>query len=59
VERDRWEDQDEDGRIILKLILMKQFGNALTGFFWLRVGTSGEHGIEPSGSKNSENPLPG
>jgi hypothetical protein len=31
------EDLDIDGRIILKLILNKYVGMALTEFFWLRI----------------------
>jgi hypothetical protein len=30
-----------DGRVILKLIVMKQNGRGWAGFIWLRMGTSG------------------
>jgi hypothetical protein len=30
-----------DGRIILKFILMKYIGKAMSGFIWFRTGTGG------------------
>jgi hypothetical protein len=47
--RHRWEVID---RIILKWILKKYVGRVLTGFIWLKIGTSGRllYGIDPSGS---------
>jgi hypothetical protein len=39
-----------DVNILLGRTLGKQGGKVWTGFFWLRIGTSGEHGNEPSGS---------
>jgi hypothetical protein len=40
-----------NGRIMLKLILQKYDGSALTALVWLRVGTGCcEDGNEPSGS---------
>ena len=40
-ERDRWGDQDVDGRIILRCILRKWEGVVGTGCSWLRIGTGG------------------
>ena len=40
-ERDRWGDQDVDGRIILKWILRKWEGVVGTGWSWLRIGKGG------------------
>jgi hypothetical protein len=40
-ERDYLEGLGVDGRIILKLILKKWDGQALTGLRWLRIGTGG------------------
>ena len=40
-ERDHWEDQDVDGRIILRWILKKWEGVVRTGWSWLRTGTGG------------------
>ena len=42
-ERGHWEDQDVDGRIILKWIFRKLEGVAGTGWSWLRIGTGGGH----------------
>jgi hypothetical protein len=39
--RDHLEDMGVDGRIILEWILGKQGGKLLTGYTWLRIGTSG------------------
>lgn len=39
-EKDHLEDQDTDGRIILKLILKKYDGKPWTGLIGLRTGTS-------------------
>jgi hypothetical protein len=39
--RDHAEDLGVDGRIILECLLGKYGGNVLTGFIWLRIGTSG------------------
>jgi hypothetical protein len=33
------EDQDVNGRIILKWILKEQSRRVWTGFFWIRIGT--------------------
>jgi hypothetical protein len=38
---DHLEDQDLDGRIILKLILMRLDVRVWTGFIWLRTGAGG------------------
>jgi hypothetical protein len=38
---DHLEDVGTDGRIILEWILQKCGRNLLTGFIWLRIGTSG------------------
>ena len=40
-ERNHWEDQDVDGRIILRWILRKREGVVGTGLSWLRIGTVG------------------
>ena len=48
-ERDHWEDQDVDWRIILRWIFRKWEGVVGTGWSWLRIGT-GEYGNELSGS---------
>ena len=51
-ERDRLEDSDVDGRIILTWILRKWDVGAWTGSSWLRIGTVAgicEYGNEPSG----------
>jgi hypothetical protein len=40
-ERDHLENPGIDGWIILKLILKKWDGVALTGLIWLRIGTGG------------------
>ena len=42
-ERDHWGDQDADGRIILRWILMKWEGVVGTGWSCLRIGTGGRH----------------
>ena len=53
-ERGHWEDQDIDGRIILRWIFRKLEGVMGTGWSWLRIGTGGagifKHGNELSGS---------
>jgi hypothetical protein len=41
-ERDHFEDQDLDGRIILRWIIRKWDG-AWTGLIWLRIGTGGRY----------------
>ena len=38
-ERDHWEGQDVDGRIILRWIFMNWEGVVGTGWGWLRIGT--------------------
>jgi hypothetical protein len=40
-ERDHWEDQDLDRRIILRWIFRKWEGVVGTGWGWLRIGTGG------------------
>ena len=40
-ERDHWGDQDIDGRLILRWLLMKWEGVVGTGWSWLRIGTGG------------------
>jgi hypothetical protein len=50
--RDHLEDLSADGRIILKLILMKLGEKAWTGFIWLRTEISGEIVGTFSGSIN-------
>jgi hypothetical protein len=40
-ERDRLEELDLDGRIILKWILKMWNGKAWTRLLWLRIGTGG------------------
>jgi hypothetical protein len=40
--RDYLENQDADGKIILKLIFKNCEGEAWTGLIWLRIGTGGE-----------------
>jgi hypothetical protein len=40
---DHWEDQDVDGRIILKRIFRKLEGFIGTGWSWLRIGTGFGH----------------
>jgi len=42
-ERDNLEEVDVDGKIILKLILNRWAGEALTGLLRLRIGTGGGH----------------
>jgi hypothetical protein len=49
-ERDHWEDQGVGGWTILKWNLERQDGMVWIGLSWLRIGTSGEHGNELSGS---------
>jgi len=39
--RDHSEDLEVDGRIILERILRRWGGKVLTGFIWLRIGTTG------------------
>jgi hypothetical protein len=41
MERDHFEDLDVDGRIILKWIFKKFYGEAWIGLIWLRIGTNG------------------
>jgi hypothetical protein len=38
-----WQDQDVDGRIILRFIFKKLEGVVGTGWSWLRIGTGGGH----------------
>jgi len=47
-ERVHSENTGIDGKIILEWILGKQGVKVWTGFVWLRIGTSGKHGNEPS-----------
>jgi hypothetical protein len=42
-ERDHLEDQDIDGRIILRWIFSKMDEGALTGLIWFSIGTGGGH----------------
>ena len=42
-ERDKLEDLDVDGRVILKWICMKCDGTAWTVLLWLRIGTGRWH----------------
>ena len=42
-EGDHLEDLGVDGRKILKRILQKRYGEALSQFIWLRMGTGGGH----------------
>ena len=39
--RDHWEDQDVDGRIIIRWIFRKWEGVVGTRWSWLRIGTGG------------------
>ena len=39
--KSHWEDQDVDGRIILRWIFRKLEGIVRTGWSWLRIGTGG------------------
>jgi hypothetical protein len=41
-ESDYWEDLDIKGQITLKLIL-KEFAVRMTGFIWLKIGSSGRY----------------
>jgi hypothetical protein len=40
-ERDQLEDQDVDGRIILRWVFRKWYVGVWTGFSWLRIETGG------------------
>jgi hypothetical protein len=40
-ERDHFEDPVVDGILILRWIIKKWDGGALTGLIWLRIGTGG------------------
>jgi hypothetical protein len=40
-EVDHFEDTDLAGKVILKYILMKEYGAAWSGFIWFRIRTSG------------------
>jgi hypothetical protein len=56
-ERVHLEDQGLNVRVILKCIFKKWDVEAMTGMFWLRLGTVGgcfEFGNEPSGSIKCE-----
>ena len=56
-ERVHLEDQGVDRRVILKCTFKKWDVEAMTGMFWLRLGTGGgcfECGNEPSGSIKCE-----
>jgi hypothetical protein len=56
-ERVHLEDQDVNRRVILKCIFKKWNVEAMTGMFWLRLGTVGgcfECGTAPSGSIKCE-----
>ena len=46
--RNHFEDQDVDGRIMLKWIFEKWDGGTWTGSMWLRIGTGFECGNELS-----------
>jgi hypothetical protein len=48
--RDHWEDLDVGEMIILSWIFEKLDGVVRNGLIWLRMGTSGGHDNEPSGS---------
>jgi hypothetical protein len=51
-ERDHWENQDIDGRTILKYILERYVEVVWIGLMWLRIGNGGgscDHDNEPSG----------
>jgi len=41
--KSHWEDQDVDGRRILRWIFRKLEGVVGTGWSWLRIGTGGGH----------------
>jgi hypothetical protein len=45
---DNLEDLSIDGKIILNWILRKEGGKLWTGCIWLRIGSIGGHGNEPS-----------
>jgi hypothetical protein len=40
-ERDHLEDLGVDGRIVIKCIFKKYYGEAWTGLIWFRLGTGG------------------